>query len=179
MLQQFTWQQFLTAAAILSISWYAAVLLLYFRPEIRALFSGRRMHPPEKPADGPPSIPDGEDDGLMGPTVLPEGVETVGDDDFSFAGMPGAEAKTRRLGVVSDVMQELKNITGILEKENGTKEDFYSLFALVRERYPSIRESGQLEALTAYLVDYLPFGLTDEEKQNLWNEPNENSPKQI
>ncbi|GGC33416.1 hypothetical protein GCM10011386_26880 [Parapedobacter defluvii] len=169
MLQQFTWQQFLTTAAILSAAWYAAVLFLYFRTEIQGLLSGSR---PQRPDTEPsPPVTDDGDDSPMGRPAEPEGVESVGPDELSFAPArePDGAARTRRLGVVSDVMHELKNMVMLLRQENGTKEEFHALFGHIKQTYPTIRESGQLAALTSYLEDYLPFALTEEEKGKLWD----------
>lgn len=177
MLHSFTWQQFLIAFAALSACWYAVVLLLYFRPEIRALFFGWRGGSPKPSAqEAPsPSTPDGEA-GLMGKPAEPEGVESVSADEFSFAqvssvpsSQPDAAAKVKRLGVVSDVMHELKTMVTLLRQENGSKEEFYGLFNHIKRTYPSIRESSQLGALTSYLEEHLPFTLTEEEKKDLWN----------
>ncbi|MGK6353176.1 hypothetical protein [Parapedobacter sp. DT-150] len=168
MLQQFTWQQFGMGAGAVAAVWYLAVLLLYFRTELSRLGAppgkGAGQHRPAS------EEPENEDD-LMGKAVLPHGMDTVDADGLSFAPalQPEASFHAKRLGVVSDVMQELKTMVMLLQRENGSKEEFYGLFGHIKNTYPAIRESGQLAALTGYLEDHLPFGLTEEEKQTLWD----------
>lgn len=174
MLQQFTWQQFLTAALILSLLWYAGVILICYRKELSGFFS-----PKSKPAPLEKLKPEWEEElyeeetevNLMGKQAAQEGVSSASMEDLRF--IPTREEiadndKDAQLGLVSDVLEELKSIFHILEKENGGTEEFISLFALVKAKYPKIRESRNLEAITAYIREHLPFELNEEDLRKLW-----------
>ncbi|GGC42572.1 hypothetical protein GCM10011386_38520 [Parapedobacter defluvii] len=167
MLQQFTWEQFLWVAATLAAVWYISVLLLFFRKEIRGLFT------PENKTNARPSDPGEPEDGevfdLMGSTAMSEGVLDIAPDELTFSPKSDTDGKTRKLGLVSDFLQEIKELIDTIEREKGNKEDFHKLFDALKQKYPAIRESGRLETLASYLEDHLPFTLTDEEMQHLWD----------
>lgn len=173
MLEQFTWQQFLVAALILAIVWYAAVVLLYFRRDISKF-------PPKKNRWQPGRLQreweeeledDPEEETLLGRTKEPEGVSSVPMEELRFAPQTGDDPDAYRdtqLGTVPDVLEELKTIFGILEKEGGTKEDFISLFALVAAKYPKIKGTPGQQALNEYIRDNVLFPISDEELDQLW-----------
>jgi len=180
MLQQFTWQQFLIAALILALIWYAAVLLLFYRKRLTNLASARRRN--RKPvvqssydprAERDPDYRDDVPD-LMGKPVLPDGVSEPGTDSFFFADK-GAEPSTdphpdldHRLGLVPDVVEELKTLFRIMETEGASKEDFISLFKLVSSKYPGIHGSAEQESLNAYIRQNLSFDISQKELDKLW-----------
>ncbi|WP_143053764.1 hypothetical protein [Parapedobacter koreensis] len=167
MLQQFTWEHFLIAAAAITAVWYIAVILLFFRMEIGRLFAGKPKDQRTEPE--PPEPPDEEEDNPIGSVSMPEGMENIDPDDLTFAPKRDAESKTQMLGTVSDFLQEIKLLTEVLKREEGDKVAFHQMFTILKARYPAIRESGRLETLTSYLQDHLPFTLTEEEKQHLWD----------
>lgn len=170
MLQQFTWQQFLVAALILSLVWYMAIVLLYFREELKNLFKGGNKHdyPKERlPRDWESELEDESDD-LMGEPVKPEGVSTVSTSDFSFGSKQEA-LKESQLGLIPDVMEELKGIFRILEKEDGDKSDFFSLLKLVKAKYPKINSNPNIDYLNDFIRERVPFLLTTEELENMWD----------
>lgn len=178
MLHQFTWQQFLLAAFVLSLVWYLAIFLLYYRNKAADLFSGKtKSKQPEKlrrewdeELEDDAETDEAGDDGLMGKASEPEGVSTVPMDGFRFAERP-ADKDARRdeqLGLVPDVLEELKGIFNILAKEDGNKADFVSLFRLVSSKYPKIRNTPNQQAINDYIRENLPFDISDEDLDNLW-----------
>jgi hypothetical protein len=177
MLQHFTWHQFLIAALLLSLIWYAGVILLFYRKELDDLLNGRLKA--VKQTEPLPHVWDEEDfdkkleeeDNLMGKPALPEGMTQLGMAQFGFAPKvrePISDAKETRLGIVPDVLEELKSIFYILERENGHKEDFISLFGLVSAKYPKIRNTANQQALNEYIREHLPFDISEEELDHLW-----------
>jgi hypothetical protein len=184
MLHYFTWQQFSIAALILSFSWYASVILLFYRKELHNFLSG-------KPASTGAAEPlahvwdeDFEDEplaeqeeNLLGKPVLPEGMSRLAMSQFGFAPAvtaitteeaAGDDDRDTRLGIVPDVLEELKSIFHILESEDGNKADFISLFGLVSAKYPKIRNTPNQQAINDYIRENLPFDISDEELDNIW-----------
>ncbi len=172
MLEQFTWQQFLIAAMILSLVWYAVIVLLYYRKDI-AKFKSKDDHkqPERLQREWEEELEDEpEEDTLMGRTKEPEGVSSVPMDALRFA--PKEEDpddyRDTALGIVPDVLEELKSIFHILENEGGTKEDFISLFALVSSKYTKIKGTPNQQALNEYIRENVLFPISDEELDQLW-----------
>lgn len=175
MLQQFTWQQFLVAAMVFSLVWYAAVFLLFYRKEIRAFFNRDQ---PEKAVKGPDDrLPhrweneieelSPEDDELIGKTKLPEGMSSVSMAGVNF--IPDDQAKQQQIGLVPDVLEEIKVIFGTLEKEDGSKRDFFNLMEMVREKYPKIGSHPSIPRINGFIAENAPFHLSAEELENLWD----------
>jgi hypothetical protein len=168
MLHQITWQQYAVVCFAFLLIWYAVVWLKYFR----------------KPTDGfvqPPEplehrdFEDNELDDLLGKPAEEYGVSTVNSDDLHF----GANAEEgfdpekiddteEFLGLVPDVLEEIKTVIQTVESGEGTKDDFISLFKLVSSKYPQIVESRHLEAINEWIIEHVPFELTEEELYQLW-----------
>lgn len=152
---QFTWQQFLIAALVLTVAWYITIGLLYFRKEL----SGLRK--PEKlKKDWEDELEDGGD--LMGEAAAVPGMDTVEMSEISF--MP----KEQQLGIIPDILEEFKSIRYILERDNGGKAEFISLFGLVSAKYPQVKGTANQDALNDYLRENLPFEISEEELEELW-----------
>lgn len=198
MFASFTWQQFLIAALVFSVVWWVAVLLLYWRAEVSGLLSGKGWNAVSAKAgasgatadngplphgwqDGVDDLVDsGTDEGLLGKPVLEHGVSVLDAEEFSFvpreeeAGLAGrsgaveAEPGAENRGDLADVQQEVRSICALLAQEDGTKEDFFALFAMVRERYPKVSASPLLAELNGFIRDRVPFHLSQEELDGLW-----------
>lgn len=172
MLQAFTWQQFLIAALILSLVWYAGIFLLYYRKKAKDLLTAENRDPERLKREWEEELEDDpeEDEGLMGIVKDPVGVSSADMDTFRFA--PKAddpqEYRDTQLGILPDILEELKSIFRILENEQGTKEDFISLFALVSSKYPKIKDTANQQAFNEYIRENLLFPISDEELDQLW-----------
>ncbi len=57
------------------------------------------------------------------------------------------EERETQLGLVPDVLEELKSIFHILETEGGGKSDFISLFGMVSAKYAKIKGTANEQAL--------------------------------
>lgn len=171
MLEQFTWQQFLLAALILTLLWYAGVLLIYFRGKIPKFGDNeKRSTPTPREKEYTEQPEETENDLLIGRTREPEGVTSVAMEELRFAPRqedPDAHRDTQ-IGAVPDVLEELKKIFSILENEGGTKEDFISLFALVASRYPQIKGTPGQQAINEHIREHLLFPISDGELDQLW-----------
>jgi hypothetical protein len=169
MLQQFTWQQFLVAACILSFIWYVVVLFIIYRKEAKRMFKAKAPAEPlphrwenEEEFEEEPQHED-----LVGKPALPEGSENVASGEFSFVG--NDDTKSQSLGLVPDVLEELKSIFNILEKEDGTKQDFFSLLELVKSKYGAIGSHPQIANINDFIRERVPFHLSKQELENLWD----------
>lgn len=171
MLQQFSWQQFLVAIAVLTLIWYVAVILIFYRKELKAFFKGK---PPEQPNHDPlphswdnyvDDLPDETKDDLMGKSKLPEGVSIIDMEELQFS---EPDSKVEKLGLVSDVIEEIKLIFKILGQEDGNKQDFLKLMAEVKSRYPKISSSSSLPQINEFILSNASFHLSPQELEDLW-----------
>ena len=174
MLQQFTWQQFLVASMVLSLVWYVGVILIYFRSEVFGFFGNVGIgtsaeslpHRWEKGVE----VLENEDvaqEELMGKSRLPQGMESVPMGSFGFAQTEGQ--REAQVGLVPDVLQEIREIFGIIEKEDGSKKDFFNLMEMVREKFPKIGSSPNIPQINQFIAEHAPFHLSAEELENLWD----------
>jgi len=172
-----SWQAFLVAAGLLSSLWYGVVLPLLYRRQLRDWLdrSGKKNAVEPFRRDWEEELEDEAltaEEELLGKSKLPEGMSRVSMDMFGFA--PEVELedsvfRERQQSLVPDVIEELKSIFHILEKEQGTKEDFFSLFALVKAKYAGIRGTASEQALNDYIRDQALFPVSDDELTQLWN----------
>lgn len=171
----FTWQQFLIAAVILSGIWYLVVLPLLYRRKLKEWLGEKGKKPDLRPAhrdwdEELDDLPEEEDNDLLGKPKMPEGITRVGMNMFGFApDLADDESRERQQGLVPDALEELKSIFHILEREQGTKEDFISLFGLIKSKYAAIRDTPSERALNDYIRENALFPISDEELANLWN----------
>jgi len=178
MLQHFTWQQFLVAALILSLIWYMVVVPLFYRNELNDLLSGKRKQ--VAPSAPLPHEWDEEfedepfaEESLVGKSRLPEGVTRVSMDQFSFAPLVATTldedgSKDTQLGIVPDVLEELKRIFHILERDKAGKDEFISLFSLVSTKYGKIKGTSNERAINDYIRENVLFPISDQELDSLW-----------
>ena len=181
MLQQFSWGQFLIATALLCFLWYVFVLLVFYRAEVMAFLGG---------GEGGGSITNGSslriarpsskafktedqhielevDAALMGTSRLPDGLEVKSSSEVGFSAS-GSDGKYGQVGLIADVVQELKLVFLELEKKAGDKMDFFRLLERVKEEYGPLGAHPSVGALTGFIIDRAPFHLTEDEVDNLW-----------
>ena len=181
MLQQFSWGQFLLASFVLSFLWYCFVILVFYRKEALELLghggSGSLPHRWEKGVDnlqgtGDDGVSSANDDlvkdSLMGASAMPEGMKVVGMGQLSFAVGAGPEDRYDQVGMVADVIQELKGIFARLESQGGSKDDFFGMLEKVKEDYGRIGAHPSIGAINEFIVSHVPFHLSAEELENLW-----------
>jgi len=195
MLTHFTWQQFLIAALVLSIIWYTVIILLFYRQKIQDYLSGKNKgnNSPEPLGhawdEDFEDVPLDDKNDVMGKSVLPEGMSRLSMAQFGFAPTisekvaeqeageswdtaneqeDADEVRKRQQSIVPDVLEELKSIFHILETQEGTKQDFISLFGLVSTKYRSIKGTANQQALSDYIRENVRFPISDEELDDLW-----------
>jgi len=182
MLQQFSWVAFLIASIVLNVVWYVFVGLVFYRAEVTA-FLGRglgvgvqtdnsgtelKVQPYGKTINSSDERIEREvDAALMGTSKLPDGVEVKSSAQVSFAALEG-DGTYDNVGLVADVVQELKVVFSELDKKAGDKRDFFRLLDRVKEDYRPLSGHPSVGALTAFIAERAPFHLSADELENLW-----------
>jgi len=181
MLGEWTWQDFGLWAGILLVCWYAGLCWRY-RRELSGVF-GRGKARGGRPlvagaglavvemgntgaATGTALVKD--DAGVMGKVRLPEGMEQLGDGDFGFAPLD-EDGKLEALGLVADVMEELKGLMADLSAGDGEKADFLAGMESIRGHYPRMAGHPRLAQLNTFILEQVPFVLSDVELEGLWD----------
>ncbi|MES2827711.1 MAG: hypothetical protein V4687_06145 [Bacteroidota bacterium] len=173
MLQHFTWQQFLVASMVLSLIWYLGVILIYYRTEFLRFLkrdgtsssSEKLPHKWEKNVDVLQEESPGDE--LMGKAKLPDGLSSVTAGSFGFA--PSEKDKADQIGLIPDLLQEIKEVFALLEKEDGTKNDFLNLMEVVKANYPKVGSHPNIGRINQFISDHAPFHISNEELENLWD----------
>jgi hypothetical protein len=181
MLQQFSWGHFLIAMVVLNLVWYVFVALVLYRAEV-LVFLGRgagdgvpigdgrvqrKTQPLGKASKNDERIEREVDTALMGSSRLPDGVEVKSSSEVSFSASD-EDGRYDQVGLVADVVQELKLVFAELEKRAGDKRDFFRLFEKVKEDYGPLGGHPSVGALTGFIVERASFHLTSDEVENLW-----------
>lgn len=169
-LKSFTWQHFILATLVLGIIWYVGIWLYYRRKGKSQLDAENSSTPlPHRWQQRVDEL--NQSDGLMGPPILEPGVQVVEAADFSFADKSdtaGIADKSQQLGLVPDVLQEIKSICAILKQKDGNKEDFFAMFDMVKVKYPQIIGYPATSELNQFIREHVPFHLSAEELEGLW-----------
>lgn len=198
MLQQFSWQQFWITIGVFGLLWYVVVVLLFYRRELRSFLSGGGWRAdgsggpvasgtaaalPHRWQKGVQDISGSDlplqeglnpEDDLMGRSRLPEGMSSVSMGEVSFFSGeegsfdPGSRDVEQQQGLVPDVLQDIKEVFGILAKEDGTKRDFFRLMETVRLSYPGLSAHPALRRINGFIAEHASFHLSAEELEDLW-----------
>lgn len=181
MLQQFSWGYFLIAMIVLNLVWYVVVLLVFYRSELMAFFgggfgggipmnNGDRAHKTQASGRSITDVKQIElevDQALMGGSRLPDGVQVKSSSEVNFSAS-GSDGKYEQVGLIADVLQELKLVFFELEKKSWEKMDFFRLLERVKEQYGPLAGHPSVAALSDFIVERAPFHLTKDEIDNLW-----------
>lgn len=186
MLDMFSWRDFLLAAGLMVMVWYALVGLVFYRPELQSLFrigvgqgdsggdlkAGRGGEIVAVPVvSGGVEVSDASadkelSDGLMGVRKMPEGMSVVTAGQVSFADPDGS--KVHKLGLVSDVVQEINEVFAFLKEKGGGKREFMFLLQEVAGRYPGIAGFPSLASINAHVLEHATFELSVSELMEVW-----------
>lgn len=181
----FAWRDFLLAMGMMVLLWYLGVGLVCYRPEIKKMLGlGIGSLPADRgggdgkagfaksglgagdSGDVPGPFAGVDDSGLMGKRKLPEGMELLSASEVGF-GDEGGD-KVHKLGMVSDVVQEIREVLALLQEKGGGKKEFLFLLAEVADRYPGIAGFPSLASINAFVLEHAPFELTVAELMEVW-----------
>lgn len=178
MLQEFTWQHFLVAASVLTLIWYVGIVLIFYRKELFGLFGHREKtiantfrntEPlPHRWEKGVEKLADEDEIELMGKAKLPDGMLLIGSSEFGFAG-ERENSKEQQLGLVPDLLQDIRQLFKVLAERDGKKKDFFSLLEELKGGYPRMAGHPNIDQINEFIIDHAPFHLTAEELENLWD----------
>ncbi len=184
MLKGLTWEQFCWFSAVLGSLWYGAVALLCYRKELMAFLgvgtvglagssSGVGIGPVgimgKKDVDGGSGAVELEEDSLMGRPALPVGVSVLGMDQVSFVAGPVVVDRVDQVGLVADVVEELKGIFAQLEREGGGRPEFFVLLSGLKETFGGIAGHPNIGAINAFVVENAPFEVSMQEMEGAWS----------
>lgn len=164
----FTWLQFGIAAIGLTLIWYAAILLLYFRKEAQNLLTKPKPAEAESLQHAWETDEFTDDEEMIGDAAEPEGVTTHSWNSFGFAGRNKENAEDELNGLVPDALEEIKLAVHTAETQGGGKSDFISLFKLVATKYARLKDGPHLEAINEWILENVPYDLTEDELWQLW-----------
>lgn len=162
MLKALSWQDFLLAATILTLIWYLLVWILFYRKS-GALSSTPLPHAWDQEFDQLE-----EEANLMGKPAMEHGVSIIQAEDFSFTEKELRDEDLDQLEDVPELQEEIKTICKIITSEDGTKEDFFSLFEMLKDKYPNIASGSAQSSLNEFIAEHIPFKLSDQELESLW-----------
>ena len=170
MIKSFFTQHLLTVSLVLGGLWLLVVWWFCLRRKVRKP-SPPLAHRWQKGVDELGNADSGVSGvDLMGKPALEDGVTVLAAEEFGFADKPGAKAtKSEQLGLIADVQQEIKSVCAVLAQKDGSKEDFFSMFELVRIKYPKMAAHPSLLELRLFIRERVPFHLSDEELDGLWS----------
>lgn len=184
MLQQFSWGHFLIASIVLNLVWYGFVLLVFYWAEVLAFFekgsgggvsfgrgvSGARARHLSQALNGSNEdkrIEREVDDALMGSSRLPDGVEVKSSAQVSFSASED-DGRYDQVGLVADVVQDLKVIFSALESSGGSKAEFMRRVSELREDYGDISGHPSLGAINGFIRERALFPISDSELAEVW-----------
>ncbi|MCZ4223525.1 hypothetical protein [Pedobacter rhodius] len=173
MLQHFTWQQFLIASMVLSLIWYLGVILIFYRSEFLRFFkrdgtSSSLEKLPHRWEDKVDLLQEElQEDELMGKAKLPDGLSSVTLGSFGFA--PSEKDKADQVGLIHDLLQEIKEVFSLIEREDFTKKDLLNLLEVVKGNYPKIGSHPNIGRINQFISNHVPFHLSSDELENLWD----------
>lgn len=185
MLQQFSWGHFLIASIVFSLLWYGFVVLVFYRKELVGFLGflgggvrgaegssgiGKRRLVKED-LNSSKGLDDVEDESLMGASRLPDGVALLSSSDVGFSGVGvGLDPVDRyeQVGLVADVVEELKLIFSSIEKNAGDKRDFFLMLEKLKENYGRIGGHPSISSINSFIRLHAPFHLSEKELEDLW-----------
>lgn len=110
----------------------------------------------------------------MGVSRLPEGMEKVSMAAISFGPSGKLPPSLDRLhddqiGLVPDVIREIREIFEVLAQQDGSKADFFRLIGIVSHSYGRIGSNPNIGKINLFIREHAPFALTAAELENLWD----------
>jgi hypothetical protein len=172
MLKSISWQEFLTVMSILAVIYYSVLGFIYYRAEIKNLFSGRRNL---KTPDSPKQSPKGNS--LVGQIREEEQIDDDDDDDtLSADQLNVAENQSPQdalLGTVADLLKDLKEIIDVITANKSSKDESLILIKAAFARYSQLQNTTYQQSINLFLyenaIDQFSFELPLDEIQKLWS----------
>jgi hypothetical protein len=171
MLKSISWQEFLTVMSILAVIYYSVLGFIYYRAEIKNLFSGRRSSKiPASPKQSPKS------NSLVGQIKEEEQIDDA-DNDSSLSADQLNVAETRSpqdalLGTVADLLKDLKEIIDAVVANKSSKDECLIFIKAAFAKYSQLQNTTYQQSINLFLyenaIDQFSFELPLDEIQKLW-----------
>jgi hypothetical protein len=171
MLKSISWQLFLTVMSALALIYFSVLALIFYRLEIRNLFSGRvRLTSPDTPKEKRRS------NSLVGQIKEEEEIQDndVAETTLSSDQLNPVEATPQDalLGTVADLLKDLKAIIDSIVSGKTEKGESLVLIKAVFSRYAQLIGTNYQQSINLFLyenaIDQFSFELTLDEIQKLW-----------
>ena len=183
MIPLITWRQYLIFIGGATLLYYAVIVLLYYRSELKNLFTSK---PATQQSPEDPPIPSQHQ--FVGEPEF-DGQQSVCAEELFFAAPAEEEIEPVEtieqaikqqetsavpdenflLGPVADFLKELKAGFGLLREADGNKEEFLTLLGILSEKYHQVMQSAYRPLLEVFILEMateqLPFELTSEDLQ--------------
>jgi hypothetical protein len=168
MLNAISWQQFVTAFILLSVTWYIYVGLRYYRPELRSL-----LKISTKAANAFPAVENASASNptasVMGPARPEPGTGLYAAEELVFSSGDTDDTisdRTLPKGPSDDLLAEAQILVGAFG-ETGSKTEFLSLLHILISKYAIFRDEIHLPSIIGSLRQFagprLPFELEPNE----------------
>jgi len=166
---------------MLDLVWYGFVILVFYRKELNRLFGvvedssalnpvpnrSRQSGEPDRARQGQKVVCEAAKHSLMGVSKLPEGVEVLSSSQVAFSG-GGPGDRYDQVGLVADVVQELKLVFAELEASGGGKVEFLRRVAQIKEDFGELVGHPSLGAINGFIRERALFPVSDAELDELW-----------
>jgi len=142
-----SWEQYLIAVLICTVIYYAYVIMRYFRPEVKRLFSGKTS-----------GSQVGQEDEIINPfeqVIAPHSGDEDGDEQF----------------LVEELLERSRNLIGYAQDAALTKKDLLASVKMLFEEYPQIDEGARAGINEQIMKDCKILGVVSlemSEVERLW-----------
>ena len=159
MLNHISWQQYITAVILISLAWYAYIVLRYYRPELAKLLKFKPNDPsPLPPVANQMTVVMGEAK-PEADTGIYESQELI----FSAAQPDDISDQTLPKGPSDDLLAEAQVLVSAYS-DNDDKAGFLSLFKLLLDKYEVFADEISLpQIINALSTSKLPFSIQADE----------------
>ncbi|WP_192822759.1 hypothetical protein [Rufibacter sp. LB8] len=168
MLHTFTWTQYCLTVGTALFLYYLVFLYRFYRSRLRERLARVKSSLQGRTSLAATQPPSGQEGEVMGPAAPAPGVSYSTSAQLRFAFPGQMPQQDQLLTQVPEILQEFRSIGEVLDKEAGTREDLPFLLQAVKLRYPEITDSPHLPALLANLREQLPFEVSAQELEILW-----------
>lgn len=157
MLSKISWLEYGTFILVSLLVYYAVILLLYYRQEIKSMLlgvAGKMGNPEHGDTAAPIEIADG---GLMGKIAPEEGVSSVDMDELDFGGDEHATNAGMMQGDLADCMEEVDFTIGLAGQKGWDSAKLLKSIGEIAESYRDVFASS----LRGDLLAHISWEITD------------------
>lgn len=169
MLKSISWQEFLTVMSVLSLIYFSILGIIYYREEIKNVFSGKARSSP-KPQQGRK-----KNNSLIGQIKEEEGIDDEQEQQTLSSEQidPIHNSQDALLGSVADFLKDLKDVIESIATDKLEKSESITLIKAVFSRYEQLKGTSYQQSVELFLyenaIDQFAFELSLEEIKHIWS----------